>query len=1344
MRISLRLLLAIGLLATTPAALQADDWGLTRERAPKRSTKPKRAAPRGSRAPTSDGDAVMRERYLRMLLRQPLESFALERLLALHRRRDGNLDALARDLEQRSTAEPKRVALWLLRGRVEAARGQPEQARRAYERAVELDRESPGPVLLLAELAREAGDGVQAERLLQQALTRTRGARREQILRDLAALALDREDFAAAEARFDEIGGAGQRKAELARALSARGHHGRAADAYATAARELRGDNRVLAPVLLEQARAELEAGRIEPALATLDRARKAAGGAAGIRFAVDELRVEVHRRAGTLETLVGELEAQKVRSFERLQLLGRVLDELGRHEDAVATLRRALAIRPGHVDSRQRVIRILTARGELSAAIAEYRKLIAASPRDPRHLLELAQLLMQSGQRGEALRLLAQAARKHPRDAGLQRAVHDLYTRWGERKLAARALERLVRIEPDDPAHLIALGEQHLEDGNQKAALASWRRILRVTRDRAKGHAALAGTYMDHDMPERALAEWEAAVRLAPRELRYIRGLAEALERLHRPADAVRQWERVLEIEHEDRVARREARRRLARLWALTGQLGSEIAKLEKAFGWRRAGPVPKRKPGQAPPDVEAGRMLAEAYAMLGRGRGRRRGEARYIKEAERVLARVIELAPGDVDSMLALERARTARGDAEGALEVLERLVEADPKNARTYLARMAENSLTLYRDEDAVRYAERSVALNPDDASAQRRLGDLYRARQQGERAMKSYRRAIELDERAYPIYFELAELHLARGEQRKADELLRAVMRASPDDDLVKRATHALVQLHLGSGTLASLEQSLLPLALAHTRRPVYRTLLVELYDALSRVLLERARSGGGPDAALAQKELHALGRRAIKPLLEALSDDDPNQRRIAIELLGVVGNDNAALPLLRVAEGEEGSTSQRRSALLAAGAVAGDALADRFAALTGARERRLQEAAAWTLCRMAGPRALPHLRALARSSSPTLRGYGMLGLGRARDRQSLGALRSAAQRDRSGWVRGMALLALGAQGDRQSTALLVAAASAERGPVAVAAVIALGAVGDPGAVPSLAELVFQPEGALRESALWSLGWLASARAPDSPSQLPAPEGRPRIEEINAGWLSRVPPLDGPAPAEHFAAQLADAAKVALVGTRHSTLLVLELLASQRVLGGRGEDDAALRGLVARLGPQLQPLVEHPDADVRAAAVRLLGPGADRAALLQALADDDERVRSAALEMLGGTPGKSALVSTIAGIARDDGRWWMRQRAVQALGRLGAPGSVAVLDGVVKGDPFAYVREAAVGALEQVAREKHCAGGQECARTPAVAALRRALRDTEPRVREAAGAALGRLGVHVSTD
>jgi len=80
-----------------------------------------------------------------------------------------------------------------------------------------------------------------------------------------------------------------------------------------------------------------------------------------------------------------------------------------------------------------------------------------------------------------------------------------------------------------------------------------------------------------------------------------------------------------------------------------------------------------------------------------------------------------------------------------------LIEKLVIVEPKRARELYQRMAQYALQLYKDEDAIRYAVRAVELNPDDAEGHRRLGEMYRSRQDAEHAIVEFRAAIAKNDR-----------------------------------------------------------------------------------------------------------------------------------------------------------------------------------------------------------------------------------------------------------------------------------------------------------------------------------------------------------------------------------------------------------------------------------------------------------------------------------------------------------------------------------------------------------------------------------------------------------------
>src|SRR6202521_1912580 len=170
------------------------------------------------------------------------------------------------------------------------------------------------------------------------------------------------------------------------------------------------------------------------------------------------------------------------------------------------------------------------------------------------------------------------------------------------------------------------------------------------------------------------------------------------------------------------------------------------------------------------------------------------------------------------------------------------------------------MAQYALQTYKDEDAIKYAARAVELNPDDAEGHRRLGEMYRSKQDVDHAIVEFPAAITKNDRLFLVYFQLADLLLSKGQSDEADRLFRRVLRGAPDEELVARATRLSMQINLGKGTLESLEQDLLPLAIGQPQKPIYRHLLVEIYGSLTFGLVQRVRHGSADDAAEARAAL----------------------------------------------------------------------------------------------------------------------------------------------------------------------------------------------------------------------------------------------------------------------------------------------------------------------------------------------------------------------------------------------------------------------------------------------------------------------------------------------------
>jgi tetratricopeptide (TPR) repeat protein len=1134
-------------------------------------------------------------------------------------------------------------------------------------------------------------------------------------------------------------------KGELGRELFARGEFERAESEFKDLAAAAAGDNRALAPALKDLGRAQAKAHKNQEAIATLKRALSIAGQEAAVRAEIYETITEIYRADQQLGVLVKMIEDEHPTDFARLALLGALYEETGDGQKALEAYKKALALNPRHIDLRLKMIRLLQSQGELDKAIAEYEGLIRAAPNNPQFVFEQCEALMQRGDRTRALKLLGELEARASSDEEVLSRLADFYGRIGEGDKSLHVLTRLTQVSSNDPSHLVDLGERYFQDGNHALAVQTWKKILATINPRARALAALGDVYLEHDMTQDALAAFREAVTLEPQSLGYKKQLAGALERARSYREARTLWEDLAEKAKQsgDKVIAREARGRIVTLWGMERMLDAQVAPLQAKFQAK---------------DIGAGRTLAEVHLHL-----------RHLPEAEATLRKVIELAPGDVDSYLALERVLVQENKLADAIAVLEKLVVVEPKRARELYSRMAQYALQLYKDDDAIKYGARAVQLNPDDAEAHRRLGEMYRSRQDVEHAIVEFRAAIAKNDRLYVVYFELADLLLSKGDGEEADRLFRRVIRGAPDEELVARAARLSMQINLGKGTLESLEQELLPLSIGNPQRPIYRRLLVEIYGNLTFGLVQRVRHGSGKDAEDARQALARIGARAVKPLLDALADGDAGQQRVAIDVLGYVQNKNAGPSLFAFAAGPADTTLRTR-AMIACGALRDPALLPKYEALLFPRADKdaldatpsdaIAVAAAWGLARMNDKRAVSYLRRLAQRGTPQMRAFAVLGLGLAKDKASTGTVAQVARAADSGNVaRAAAAYALGELDAEGETATLLNLAEGTDPLPREMALVALARMADgrgrepPGgraAIGAMGDAVFAgtdsesttaraSAAALRRAGAASLILLATKSSKGPREVLPVPDD---ALDVDAALEQLVPtdftPKERAAALTEFAEPLKRAAVSALQTSADRARSVLDALAPgegafEPFVGVEARPEtAAARTTAKDIATALEPFVvaslaRHPDPRMRTRAIVLLARSptdAATSAVVQAVSDPSESVQRVALAAIGAHADARAAAAVTKLLAAHE-NWAMRVLAAQALGRLGAAGNQAdaarALGHAATNDSYALVREAALVALASFDAAGARALGAQVAQ-----------KDAEPRVRETARA------------
>lgn len=1240
---------------------------------------------------------VLIERYLNILETRPGEQFALTRLVDLYRQEHGTLAPLLSRFEQRVADDPRAFSARMVLGELYRRGGRAEEGVRFLREASSIRSNDPAPHLAIARAAEELGQNDQVRSSLEEALRLSQGQDRQEVLRRLRDTVLEHGDLEEARQFHEQLVRATASslyvRLELGQALARLDRHREAVEELNNVLRHVQGDPRARVPVLREIAASQIAIGDEEEALATLQTAMRLTQPGSGERAELLELMVDVYRRRDALRELVDLLENERGGGFERAELLARLCDELAMSSRAEQWYRTALRSNAGHVDTRVRLIRLLVRQGRIEEATREYETLVNHAPREPRFVTELAEMYLRIGQRSRALELMARTSRANPNDVAIHNALLNLYSNWGEDALALEEARILTRIDPRDERHLVELGERYYQSGDRERALSTWRRIPSVVAERWRGLAVLGDVYSDHEMAQEAIRLYEEALRLRPDEIDLLRRMAGLMERMRSWNESIQRWEQIIAVATDrDIGARREARTRIVTIWASQRRLHSQVPQLRSRFS-------------ATPPDVEAGRFLYEALERLNR-----------LPEAALVMRRVIELRRGDVEARLALERILVRQGQLAEAMVVLRQLLELAPRRSREFYQRLANYAMQLQRDGEALEYAAQALALNPDDAQGHHRLAQLYRQQGNPERAVVEYRRAIELNDRLYEAYLELAELHETRSETRDAVRVYLRLLSKAPDDALVARAGRQALLLAVMDGTVAQLEHDLLPLALAHTERVVYRRILVALYGNLTWSLIQAAAFGQSEAVLQAREQLEGIGQRSLQPLLDALLDADPDQQEAAVSMLGHLGNPSAAIPLVAFATGE-GSPTLRSRALVAAGQVGDERVVPNLIEiLDGSGSVALREAAAFGLGRIANPAAINALRRHLESPVASIRALAAIGLGHSGSVTHLELLVRRLTTDDSSLVKAAAAWGLGFVSSDDATTQLIRSLRGGSLIVRQASAWALGARDDQRAWRELAEALFDEDVQIRRVASWALrragegtldqrGSLSYHRMPggqlrisfyiDDLLRTPADEGS-AISALTRASTQLEAALDdalggrGLARRERIVVALR-----ALEVTDEGGMLLSPLVSPEEM----SDEDVreALRPLIAVAVRRSQALMSHRAIEIRSLATTVLGQaGGDTAVegLLRALQDDEPVVRFIAMEHLGRLGDRRAA----APLARllNTNRWSVRARVIRTLGAIVCPESVAALSGVLANDDSATVRLEAANALGRQGR------------------------------------------------
>ena len=1304
-------------------------------------TSPGRADARawvGGRNPCS---ATMMGRYRGMIDSTPGNRWAMGKLLACI-----SVKALAEQYARRIKRFPKNYNFRIVRGNLLMRLQLYTEASAAFGGAAKLD---PGKYLAhyrLAAAYRKLKKPEEALTSYETSLARTQVKfLKKKILRALIDLTIGRRSLTKARSYFVILLKLDPRnrllRLEFAQVLTRNLKYKQALIEYRKLLKRYQGNSKWTADLWKEIGKVHERMGKDSEAKKSYEKAMRYLTAGHWMRMELIQRIIAIHRRKNALRSLITEFEKKwGGRGYFQWSILASLYDEVGDDDKAIRAYGRALKAKPYAIDVRAKLIALLTRLNRNKEAIKILHEQVRIAPGEPRFHLDLAKALWQARRVKQAISVLRRLGTLFQRDPSVHLALADLFNKWGKPAMALKEFKILVRIEPRDPGHQINLGEQYWQRGDKRRALSTWKRLLGrgVYRNREDAYAALAEVYAEHDLNKEALKLFDKAIRLNKKKVDYRRARAMALQKNRQFDEAVEAWQTVIKMAVEKRHQswRREGRTAIIDIWHRRSILNQKISLYRAKFRAR-------------PPDLSAGYFMGEAHL-----------KQKKIKEAEKVYKRILQIDDKQVEALLALEQIYREGYQLKKAIAILKKLSDVVPQRRREFFERIAVLYLQLYQDRLALKYAKWASQLaSKSDASAKARLGAIYERQENWKAAIKAYKEALEINSRLFKVYFSLARIYLQLGNHVEAVKLYHEVIRRSPDEDFVRRAARFAIDIDEYLGQLLELERELIPLAFTYTHKKTYRITLVKLYARLvPRLAFEKQLDPDPKRRRRAAQLLFQIGQRALKPLLEALSERKGNQRNIAIDVLGHLGNKNAAPPLVRLAlqpPDEEAvvvvtpppsrygyrygwrrgygysvptrpkttaDVTLRVRALVAAGRLMDPRTVPDLNTLISHKSVELREAAVWALSNLRHRSVVkPLIKALG-DPKISVEIFACVGLGRQARPPLAELLEVLRSKDRRPEVQAACAFALGLTGSSKAVGPLLSMLDEEREDLVVMAAWGLGLLGARRATGPLSRRLWSRQGDVQRALAWAL-----VRSVEGKPYTPGGGADIRIKDGRVDWEGYLKDLRPTEPIVKRAAlvslmrtsgtRVAQGLRTAL--WRHRDLVLrllqgldrnpvrLELGVFPRARAGAGAKpltNAQLEPLRKVLREETGRLARHRDADIRGHALRLAAkvghPGI--VALVRAgLKDGVTLVRRAAGDgaviAAARTPAyRSAFVGLLV-IGIDKLAWPEQLERIRRLGQLKAASALPVLKRFA-GSDHGFLAEYAVRALGRIGNRR----------------------------------------------